>query len=96
MLTHIVLFKFKAEASEAQINSLCRGLQGLPEKIAEIGELRCGRDVIRSERSYDLGLITTFADRDALQRYQVHPDHQQVVAQVREIAASVVAVDFED
>ncbi|MDT8441389.1 MAG: Dabb family protein [Desulfuromonadales bacterium] len=96
MLTHIVLFKFKAEASEAQISKLCTDLQSLPEQIDEIGEFRCGRDVIRSERSYDLGLIATFADRDALQRYQVHPDHQQVVAQVREIAASVVAVDFED
>ena len=30
----------------------------------------------------------------ALQRYQVHPEHQKVVAHVKKISSNVVAVDF--
>jgi len=96
MLTHIVLFKFKPETTEAEIQRLAEGLGGLPHVIEDIREFRFGTDVLRTERSYDLGLVSSFDDRDALQRYQVHPEHQKVVAQVKAIASSVVAVDFED
>ncbi len=96
MITHVVLFKFKQETSEAEIQQLAEGLGNLPQIIEEIREFRFGSDVIRSERSYDLGLISSFDDLDALQRYQIHPEHQKVVALVKAIAASVVAVDFAD
>lgn len=96
MITHIVLFKFKPETTEEQILQLAEGLGGLPEVIEEIREFRFGRDVLRSERSYDLGLISSFDDLAALQRYQVHPAHQLVVAHVKAIASSVVAVDYQD
>jgi len=96
MITHIVLFKFKPETTEEQIQQLAEGLGGLPEVIEEIREFRFGRDVLRTERSYDLGLVSSFEDLAALQRYQVHPAHQLVVAQVKTIASSVVAVDYQD
>ena len=95
MITHIVLFKFKTEATETEIQQLAEGLGGLPQLIEEIREFRFGADVIHSERSYDLGLVSSFEDLDALQRYQVHPEHQKVVAHVKTIASNVVAVDFE-
>jgi hypothetical protein len=95
MITHVVLFKFKAEATTADIQQIVEGLDGLPQRIDEIREFRFGHDVIRSERSYDLGLVSSFDDLDALQRYQVHPEHQKVVALVKAFTSSVVAVDFE-
>lgn len=94
MITHLVLFKFKPETSAAQIQQLVEGLGKLPQAIEEIREFRFGTDVIRSERSYDLGLVSSFEDLDALQRYQIHPEHQKVVAHVKAIASSVLAVDF--
>jgi hypothetical protein len=51
---------------------------------------------MRSERSYDLALVSAFADLDAMQRYQVHPAHQDVVALVKTLCAGVVAVDFNE
>lgn len=95
MITHVVLFKFKPETTEAEIQQLAVGLGGLPQLIEEIREFRFGTDVVHSERSYDLGLVSSFENLDALQRYNVHPEHQKVVAQVKAIASSVVAVDFE-
>jgi hypothetical protein len=96
MLTHVVLFKFKAETTGEDIQLLAEGLGGLPHMIEEIKEFRFGTDVIHSERSYDFGLISSFDDIAAMQRYQVHPEHQKVVAHVKAITSSVIAVDFND
>jgi Stress responsive A/B Barrel Domain len=94
MLKHVVLFKFNADTSDAQIDQLIDGLAGLPDQIAEIREFVFGRDIIGSERSYDFALISQFDDLEAMQRYQVHPEHQKVIAHVKAICSSVVAVDF--
>jgi len=95
MLTHVVLFKFKPETTADQITRLVDGFKGLPAVIAEIREFRVGRDVVRSERSYDLALVSAFDDLAAMQRYQEHPAHQELAAQVRAACAGAVAVDFD-
>lgn len=96
MLTHVVSFKFKPETTAEQAAQLEAGLRGLPAVISEIREFRVGRDVVRSERSYDLALVSGFDDLAAMQRYQVHPAHQEVVALVKALCAGVVAVDFNE
>jgi hypothetical protein len=95
MITHLVSFKFKPETTDAEIQQLAEGLGRLPQIIEEIREFRFGADVIHSERSYDFGLVSSFDDLDAMQRYQVHPEHQKVIAHVKAITSGVVAVDFE-
>jgi hypothetical protein len=95
MIKHIVLFKFKPEAAEADIVDLEKSLNALPGLISDIISFSCGRDVLRTERSYDLALVSDFADLDALNRYQIHPDHQAVVAKVKLLASNVVAIDYE-
>jgi len=94
MLKHVVLFKFKTDTSDAQIDQLIDGLAALPDQIAEITEFVFGRDIIGSERSYDFALVSQFDDLEAMQRYQVHPGHQKVIAHVKTICSSVVAADF--
>jgi hypothetical protein len=96
MLTHVVLFKFKPETTAEQAAQLEARLKGLPAVISEIREFRVGRDVVRSERSFDLALVSAFDDLAAMQRYQVHPSHQEVVALVKTLCAGVVAVDFNE
>ena len=96
MLTHVVLFKFKPEANAAQQAHLEAQLRGLPAVIAEIREFRVGRDLLRSERSYDLALVSAFDDLAAMQRYQLHPAHHEVVALVKTLCAGVIAVDFKE
>jgi hypothetical protein len=95
MLKHVVLFKFKPDTTAADIDILATGLGALPEIITEIREFVFGRDVVRSERSYDFGLVSSFDDRAGLDAYAIHPDHQLVVAHVKQICSSVVAIDFE-
>jgi hypothetical protein len=56
--------------------------------------LEVGADMLNLDRSFDTGLVVMFADRDALDRYTDHADHQAVAALGREIAEKVVSVDF--
>ncbi|MFA5515414.1 MAG: Dabb family protein [Desulfuromonadales bacterium] len=95
MLRHVVFFKFHPQVAEAEIRDLEQSLRALPAIIGEIAGFEVGRDVVHSERSYDLCLVSTFADLEAMQRYQVHPDHQAVGAKVRKLCSGVIAVDFE-
>ena len=94
MLTHVVLFKFNPGTSETDIQHAAEALRKLPELISEIRIFRVGRDLVRSERSYDLALVSEFDDLAAMQRYQVHPEHQKVVAFLKTVTCSIVAVDF--
>jgi hypothetical protein len=94
MLKHIVFMKFKENIGDAEINDLERSLAALPPVISEIKEYVFGRDVVRSERSYDFALVSSFTDLEAFKRYQVHPNHQEVVKQVVAMCDSILAADF--
>ena len=94
MIKHIVFMKFKAGATDKDIAEIEKGLGGLPGRIPEIKEYQFGRDIVRSERSYDFALVSAFDDLDALKRYQVNQHHLPVVAKVKELSESILAVDF--
>ncbi len=95
MLKHVVFMKFKKEATDADITDLEKSLGALPPIISEIKEYQFGRDVLRTERSYDFALVSAFEDLDALNRYQSNPDHKVVIGKVRALCESILAVDFQ-
>jgi len=95
MINHIVLMKFKPGVKDSEIDDLEKHLDDLPNSIAEIHSYEFGRNVVHSERSYDFGLISLFANTEALSRYQVHPDHLVVIEKVKNICNNIITVDFE-
>jgi len=96
MITHVVMMKFKPEVTADTIDALEALLEALPDKIDEIQSYDFGRDVIRSERSYDFALVSIFANLDTLKHYQAHPDHQVVVKKLGSMCDHIVAVDYEN
>ena len=94
MLTHIVCWKYKVEIGEDSRNAHRVKLRKLKDLIEDVHSLDVGADVLRLERSFDTGLVATFADCEALERYTLHADHKKVVAFGRKIAETVVSVDF--
>lgn len=96
MLTHIVCWKYKTETTVEQQAEHIAKLRNLKHIIKEVIDLKAGADVLHLERSFDTGLVATYADRHALEAYNIHPEHQKVVAFGREIAEKIVSVDFED
>jgi hypothetical protein len=53
-----------------------------------------GRDVLHTERSYDFAIVALFANEEALQRYQKHPEHLKVSEKIKRLCEGVVTVDF--
>lgn len=96
MLTHIVCWKYKAETSEEEIEIHISKLKNLPNVISDISSFNVGRDILHLERSFDTGLVATYPNRQALDAYTIHPDHQEVAAMGKRIAEKVVSVDFID
>jgi hypothetical protein len=96
MITHVVMMKFKTEVTAADIDELEAMLDRLPDRIQEIQSYDFGRDVVRSERSYDFALVSVFANLDTLKHYQVHPDHQKVIKKLGGMCTHIFAVDYEN
>jgi hypothetical protein len=94
MLTHIVCWKYKAETTQAQREEHLAKLKNLPNVIDEIVSFNVGTDILHLERSFDTGLVSTFADEKALEAYTIHPNHQEVANLGKMIAEKVVSVDF--
>jgi hypothetical protein len=95
VIRHLVFFKFKPETPEAERAELLALIQALPGKISEVLSLEAGFDVVRSPRSFDLALDSTFANLAALGVYANHPDHQPVIELAKAICDQIAAVDFE-
>ena len=95
MLNHIVLMKFNPEVTDDEIIRLEAALDDLPNHIVEIHGYEFGRDIVKSDRSYDFALVSSFANLEALKRYQKHPKHLEVLGLIKTMVADVVAVDFE-
>ncbi|WP_183599684.1 Dabb family protein [Paenibacillus phyllosphaerae] len=94
MITHIVMFKLK-DRSPASIARSVEVLKNLEGKIEELKSIEVGTDVLHSERSYDIALVTKFESLEALGAYQVHPEHQKVIAHMNEVREAAVSVDYE-
>jgi hypothetical protein len=94
MLTHIVCWKYKAETTEDEIETHISKLRNLPNIIPHILSFNVGRDCLHLERSFDTGLVATFPNREELNAYDEHPDHQETAALGKRIAERVVSVDF--
>lgn len=94
MLIHIVCWKYKPETIEEQRAEHIAKLKNLPNVISNILSFNVGADILHLERSFDTGLVATYPDRDALDAYTVHPEHQAVANLGKQIAEKVVSVDF--
>jgi hypothetical protein len=96
MLTHIVIWKYRADVEPEVREEHVRLLRSLGGKIPELLSLSVGTDVLGLPRSFDTGLVATFRDRAGLEAYTVHPEHIKVAALGRSISEQVASVDFED
>lgn len=94
MLTHIVCWKYKPETTAEQRSEHVARLQALPGIIPNINSFNVGSDILNLERSFDTGLVAVYPNREALEFYNDHSEHQKVVALGKQISEKVVSVDF--
>lgn len=96
LLRHVVLFKFKAEATAEQIREIEVAFANLPSQIPQIKAYEWGTDVSPEglSQGHTHAFIVTFAnaaDRDA---YLPHPAHKEFVNKLLPILDKATVVDF--
>jgi len=98
MITHIVFFRMR-ESAEGRTRTentelLLSRLRALPQHIPQIAHLEAGVDFSDSAASYDVALITRFANEKDLEAYRVHPEHQKVVNFIQQTTSERAVVDY--
>jgi hypothetical protein len=81
VFTHIVLFKLK-EPTVENVKFVAETLLSMNGNIKELKELEVGMDVIRSDRSYDIAIITRFDSKEDYLAYDVDEFHVEKVKKV--------------
>ncbi len=89
MIWHVVRFDCTDldESTRQELESSLAALSALHE----VAWLRVARDV---EEPTVTGLLTVFADVEALTRYRVHPEHVPVVERIRALGVPTVRLDI--
>ena len=96
MLTHIVVWKYRADIDLDVREEHVMLLRNLRSTVPQVQSLSVGFDTIHLARSYETGLVAVFVDRAGLDAYTVHPEHIKVAEFGRSISEHVASVDFVD
>ena len=96
VLRHVVMFKFKDNASAADVKKVEEAFRALPSKISLIKDFEWG--VNNSPEKLNQGLTHCFflsfssaKDRDA---YLIHPDHKAFTVIAGPVIDKVTVVDY--
>ena len=99
MIVHIVFWRLHDSAGgrSKQENALemKRRFEALRPLMPGLLRLDFGIDFAGTDQSSDVALYTEFESREALDAYQVHPAHKDVVAFIADARAERRVVDYE-
>ncbi len=96
LLRHIVLFKFKADITEAQIDEVVDAFAHLPGRIDTIVDFDWGTDVSVEGKAagFTHGFVVSFRDAAGRDAYLPHPAHLEFVRIVKDRLEDVLVFDF--
>lgn len=96
MLRHIVLFKFKADVTPAQVQEVADAFAALPKKIDVIKDFEWGTDNSPEGKAagFTHGFLVTFADEKGRDIYLPHPAHEDFKKLVGPRLDKVLVFDY--
>jgi len=93
MFTHIVFFKLKNKDKASEARNILLSMEG---KIPQLKGLEVGEDVLHTERSYDIALVTRFDSLEDMNEYAVSEYHvNEVLKYLKPMLESSKVVDYE-
>jgi heme-degrading monooxygenase HmoA len=99
MFKHIVLWKLKETAGgrsrEENARLIKERFEELANMIDGLKHLEVGIDVLRTDASGDVVLVTEFESRAAYEAYNAHPAHKALVAFIGELRDERRVIDYE-
>lgn len=96
LLRHVVLFKFKEEATSEQIDEVVQAFAALPSKISEIYAYEAGTNNSPEglNHGYEHCFIVTFLSEEDRAVYLDHPDHLAFVDILLPILEEPTVIDY--
>lgn len=96
LLRHVVLFKFKDDATSAQVDKIVEAFGELPSKISSIVDYQWGTDVSIEGKAngFTHCFLVSFADDAGRAEYLPHPAHKAFVELLLPSLDKVTVVDF--
>jgi quinol monooxygenase YgiN len=96
LLRHVVMFKFKKDATPAQIDEVVKAFGELPKKIDTIQSYEWGTN--NSPEMLDKGFthlfLVTFKDEAGRAAYLPHPAHKAFVEKLKPILEEPMVIDY--
>lgn len=95
MLRHVVLFRWRKDTTDRDVDAVVAGLAALPRLVPSLRGYRFGRDLHVSEGTWDFAVVADVDGVDGLRSYRDHPAHQAVLRDlVQPLLGERAAVQF--
>lgn len=99
MIKHIVMWRLKEFelGNERQVNAhlVREKLTALRGRIPGMTALEVGVDFSQSDSSCDIVLYSEFVDREALEAYQINPEHEAIKPFIGRVSMERRIADYE-
>jgi len=99
MIKHIVFWRLNESAygNDKQTNAsiLKEKLLAMKDKVDGLLKVEVGFDFSNEKDSCDVALYSEFENKEALYRYQIHPDHEATKEWLSEVRYERRVVDYE-
>jgi hypothetical protein len=82
VIQHIVVFKWKAGTTDAQVDDVFAQAEGLVDGIDGVEQITLGRNRGEADHGYTHAFIVNLSDDDALTVYLNHPVRKRYVTEV--------------
>jgi quinol monooxygenase YgiN len=99
MIKHIVCWTLKENAegrtkaeNAVVMKNLLEGIKGI---VPGMIHYEVGLNFNTSDAAFDVALYSEFENRDALDAYQIHPEHLRVVKELGKIRDKRIIADYE-
>jgi DNA-directed RNA polymerase subunit H (RpoH/RPB5) len=93
MIKHVVMWKLNNISDGDEVVKKLKNLEG---RIPGLISIDAGTDTNKSTSAYDVVLISRHESQEALDSYQVHPEHLEVKKFIGSVVKERVVVDFSD
>lgn len=98
MIKHVVMWSFqetldKKECEEAKV-TIQEGLERLVGIVPGLVSLSVVTEALPGS-THDIGLFCELESKEALDGYQVHPEHQKMVSFIKKVTCNRICLDYQ-
>jgi len=97
-MAHMVMWKLNgatAQARQAQAHALVQAFEAARGKVPGLLRMEVGANLIEATDACDLALCMVFESRQALEAYNVHPEHLKIKEMMGPLRLARSQADFE-